>query len=225
MADKYSPDYWRRVKPDSIVTLTDEQALQDSLEESGQLVGRDYLVKQVRTVTHLDDLAEWWFYRLSDPDEELWLLAKIVGSEIALRVYFEPPEFPAGDRAHLIEHEMFWLFQEPPDPDNFSLTDLEFTEQLEQVLEEADGEVEVTFVLKPQGVQFGKMECEPSEKGLDDAFTAVVEYGTDDETESPELLLLEVGGEDGERGGHISLYLGNDLNFAEVEVLDSGAVV
>ncbi len=47
----------------------------------------------------------------------------------------------------------------------------------------------------------------------------VVEYASEQACANPELLLLELGGERGDEGGVITLLLGCDVRFGEVDVL------
>jgi hypothetical protein len=46
----------------------------------------------------------------------------------------------------------------------------------------------------------------------------VVEYSTTDKTDNPEMLILELGGEDGQQGGYIMMMLGCSVNAADVRV-------
>lgn len=221
MPDKTSPEYWEQLKPGSIVTLSDEQAIKESMEAGNGPRGIDYTTKSVITVKEMDGLAQWLLFELEGTDQDLWLMAKIVDQDIALRVYYEPEEFEVGDRGDALDRGDYWLFQEPEDPDNFEPTDLSYTTEIQQSMETQAGERDVIFRRKSQGEMHGTCSCEPKMAGIDEMFATVVEYSGPEDYENPEVLLLETGKQDNPNGGCIRLMLGADITPADVDILEA----
>ena len=219
MEEKESPQFWRELKPGSTISLTDEQALDDSMQSGQGVSARDYVVRERRSIKQLEGPLEWQLFDVEDGEERLWFLVKIVDADIALRVYFEAEGFEPGTRAELIDREMSWLFQEPEDPDDFRFNELTYAKEIIQDVE-VDGEgMEVHFRIKLQGEQHGACTHEPQQSWPQVMMATVVEYATEQACANPELLLLELGGEEGEDGGVITLLLGCGLRLSEVDVL------
>lgn len=238
---KHDPEFWQAVRPGDIIALTDEQAIQDSLEKGLGAEGMQYEVKRVTRIRELNELCEWLLFDL-DSEEELRLMVKIVDNEIDIRIYFAAEEFRAGDRVDMLEQDCYWLFKEPEDPDNFDPVELQFTEELEwSVPLDNDGVVDnVLFQQKGFGELFGKVTITPAESGMDNLVASVVELVTNEDVPNPELLIMETGAvgsividydeeEDKEtteetetdserRGGLIELFVGTPINLSEVEV-------
>ncbi len=219
MEEKENPQFWRELKPGSTISLNDAQALEDSMKTGLGVSARDYVVREIRSIVQLQGPVEWQLFNVEDGEERLWFLVKIVDTDIALRVYFEAEEFHPGTRSELIDREMSWLFQEPENPDDFRWNELAYTEEIIQALEVEGEEKEVIFRIKPQGEQHGACTHEPRQSWPQVMMATVVEYSTAAACENPELLLLELGGEEGEEGGVITLLLGCDVRLSEVDVL------
>jgi len=222
MSDKQNEEYWNRIEPGSIVTLDDSQAIEDSMKKGAGVKGIDYDVKSIRTIRHETGLCTWIMLELGGEEQDIWLMIKIVDADIDVRAYFEVPEFPSGDRADILERGCEWVFVEPEDANDFDLAELEFAQEITQSVAIKEGESEeVTFSIKEQGVLFGEATHCPELEGVEDVmFIAVAEYITETECENPELLILEMGGQDSERGGFITLMLGAPVNFSEIEVMN-----
>lgn len=214
--DPYDAKFWLSIKPKSTVILKDEQAIEDARKEGKGMNGYDYSVGAVRVITEMNNLARWVLLKLDGSDQEIWLMAKIVDEKFDLRVYFHDEGFEPGTRAELIEHGCQWLFSEPQ-KENWKPRDLKFTHEITQKPEGEDREV--VYVQKSQEM-YGHSSESPKPSGLPDKVLAtIVEYSTQDTTDNPELLVVELGGEGKNEGGHITLWLGSQVNPNEVEVV------
>ncbi len=213
-------EFWRSIRPGSTISLTDKLAIEDSLSRSKGFKGRDYIVEQVRTIRQEDDFAQWLMFKLEDADQQIWLMAKIVDQHVGLLVYYEPDEFKPADRTDLVARGDYWLFQEPSDPNDFFANELNYSREIVWGIDVDGKERDVQYQMKGQRVLYGICTHNPAMVGLEGAMMAVVEYQTHDDDENPELLVLELGGEDNDRGGLISVMFGNTINFSEVEVLN-----
>jgi len=208
--DKYQAEFWRTVKVGQTVVLSDEQAIEDALKAGKGKTEMDYLVKSIRVIEDRKTGIEWRFLRLESPDN-LWILIKIVDREFDLRAYFEPSDFQPGDRQDLLDHECYWMFDEPADPNNYRLNDLQFARSFE-----IEGCV---YEQKPFGMLAGFVRETPVVKELEGVLTCVCEYRTEGETKNPEAIFIEMGGEHSERGGYIYVLLGNPISQEDIEVI------
>jgi hypothetical protein len=214
--DKDDPNFWRGLKPESIISLSDEQSMQESMDEGKGLKPKDYVVREIQTIKESSGLAEWLFFRLDGGSQPLWLMAKIVDRNMDVRIYFEAPGFQSGNRRDVLEAGMDWLFKPPGDPVNFRLNELAYTGEISFT---EDGGKVVKFHRKPQGDLFGESTFLPKRSGVDRLLTAVVEYGATAACDNPELVLIEAGDEKSEEGGYIRLLQGCAANLSEVDVL------
>jgi len=214
--------FWRSLGCGSVVTLSDAQTREDSIKEGRGDQPLSFTVQTIRTITEAGGLAVWRLFHLSEVKQQIWLMAKVVGQEVDLRVYFEVPteQFQPGNRRDMVERNNLWLFQQPADPNHFTYNELEYTANIEAPAENGQP---VTFRMKPQGTLHGLLRTDPSGEEGDNDFTSVVEYQADplNASENPELLLLEVGNADNSDGGLITLWQGVALAPGEIDVLPS----
>jgi len=222
LEDKRDPAYWRAIKPNSTLTLTDEQALRESIS------GEDYLVKQIIKIREKSKICEWIFFILEGQDEtpDSILMAKLVDQEVDIRVFFEVDDFESGNRADMMDQENMFLFQEPED-EEFDYMDLAYAKHIGWDFpgdEEGDDDIHVDYNVKVGEMQ-GDVSYDPPESGVSVmadrtlSLATVVEFDTSDETTCPEMLLLEIGHPDLEEGGLIRMFFGNDIKPTEVDVL------
>lgn len=218
LEDKRDPAYWRAIKPDTTITLTDEQALRESVS------GQNYLVKQVIKIREKSGICEWLLFELEGQEEapDSWLMAKLVDKEVDIRVYFESDDFESGNRDDIIEQDDLWLFQPPEDPE-FCLehNELAYTKHIGWDFpgdEEGDDDIHVDYNVKIGELQ-GDISYDPPQSGQRELLATVVEFDTSDETTCPELLVLEIGHPENEEGGLIRLFFGNSIKPTEVDVL------
>jgi len=180
--------------------------------------GVDYVVKTVYQLKELNGLAEWNFFLLDDPGDIIWLMVKIVEQEIELRVYFEHPEFEPGNRKDMMDQENLWLFMEPDNPANFQYNDLKFTDHME--IESDNDEV---LIYGQKGFKEMHCSCEllPVPSKINNQIATIVEYQAKQKCDNPELLLLEMGGQDSSDGGLIRLMIGCNLRPTEIDILEA----
>lgn len=223
MNDKTSPDFWRSIKADSTITLSDQQAITDSIERGTGVAGIDYIVESIWKIREMNGLAEWLLFKLDEEDQELWLVVKIVDQHLNLLVFFEPDEFIPDNRRDVVERGDTWLFEEPEDNENFEFDALQFVSEIEWSVQTGEnGETfdqELLYRMKQQGVLYGHCTHDPVQAGIKRILTSVIEYATDSDYENPELMLLELGGENSSDGGLITMLVGNSINMDEVDVL------
>lgn len=213
--DKRDPAYWRAIKPDSTLTLTDEQALRESVS------GEDYLVKQVTKIREKGGICEWLLFELEGQGDtpDSWLMAKLVDQEVDIRVYFESNDFESGNRNDMIEQETLFMFQKPDD--DYSCEELRYAKHIGWDFpgdEDDDDDIHVDYNVKVGELQ-GDVSYDPRESGQHELLATVVEFDTSDETTCPELLVLEIGHPENDEGGLIRLFFGNGIKPTEVDVL------
>jgi len=220
-SDVNDPEFWQEIAPGSIITLKDEQTIEDSMKKNLGAKPIDYIVSKVRRIEEQDGMVQWTLCLLKDPDQRIWFMAKSVDRNIDFRAYYEPDEFRPGNRRDMVENGNLWLFQEPRDVNNYKLSELEFTTAIDRETEVHGSTRQVSYEQKSQGVLYGSMTSDPAETGFErGVFTAVAEYVTGDSAvQNPELLLLEMGGEAGSNGGLINLLLGASLTATDFEVV------
>ncbi len=232
LEDKRDPAYWRAIKPDSTLTLTDEQALR------ADVCGQSYLVKQVIKIREKSGICEWLLFEIEGQGDafDSWLMAKLVDQEVDIRVYFEPDpgDFESGNRNDMVEQDNLFLFQPPEDPDDFTCEELEYAKHIGWDFpgdEEGDDDIHVDYNVKVGELQ-GNVSYDPDNfrtatatvggtypSGQDELLATIVEFDTSDETTCPEMFVLEIGHPDNDEGGLIRLFFGNSINPTEVDVL------
>jgi len=217
--DRTDPEWWRNIRPQTTLTLTDEQALRENIN------GQNYLVQDgIVNIKQLEGLCEWLLFPIEGLDgaPDCWLMAKIVGDNVTLRVYFESDDFQSGNREDMFEQQTIWMFCEPDDVDDFEYGELEFAKHIGWDFpgdEEGDDNIHVDYNIKGAGEMQGKVRHFPSRSGDRDLIATVAEYDTSDETTCPEMLMLEIGHHDCDEGGLIQMMFGNEIRTLEVDVL------
>lgn len=220
MEDPREPDFWQHIQPGNLVVLSDAQALLEAVRQGLDAEGGlNYEVKRVLRLQELNDLAQWVMLRLEGADE-VWLMAKIVGAEVDLRVYFEVPELPPGNRADMIAREMYWLFEDPGPDWQSRYNDLDFARMitLDQAPAESTTATSTHYQQKPWGTLYASCQEVPPGATGKPYPAAVIEYHTEDPSDNPQLLLLELGGEQDTDGGYITMMLGCTMDPSELRV-------
>jgi hypothetical protein len=218
--DKNNPADWQSIKPQSIITISDAQGIQDSMRRGLGVRGIDYTVQSIARCQQLNGLSCHLLFTLADSEQTTFLTAKIVDGLVDLYLYFEPPDLQGGTRLEFLERGMHWLFQEPANPDSFQPSDLRYTKTIRQELPGGSGQtVELLYSMKTQG----ELQCNytetPARDGLHKPLLAtVVEYRTPQATENPELLILETG-EQRSQNSFVRFFLGCPVRPTEVDVL------
>lgn len=223
MYDKTSPDFWKSVRPGSTVRLTDELSLKETI------LGEEFRVRQIKTIKEVNDLATWIMFDLENitsgiKGSDLWLVIKIVDHHLDILVY-SLSDVVNGDRADAAE-ENPWIFNEHDLSDeNCGWLDMNYSHSIRWSFDDDEGNpFEVEYLSKGgrdnEIVQFhGRIAYKPTMSGIDDHVATIVEYTSVTECHAPEVLILEVGCVDNDRGGIIDLYFGNAINTTEIEIM------
>lgn len=232
----YSTRFWRSLKPGSTIVLKDEQTLEDMIESGESIAsGRDYQVEEAWRIRESRDVAEWQFFRIRSPRDvdATWLLVKSAGDQLSAGVYFEADGFHAGTRRELLDQNHHWVFEQPRDPSNFQLLDLQYATRLYFNLELNGEEREVEFA-KLGNMEFhGNATVEPEIRneslkdlpiGSPEAQNAnrmlgtVVEYETMLPVPNSKVVFFEVG-MPGADGGLVRMLQGSNIRMSDMEVL------
>src|ERR1700679_205260 len=107
--DKATPADWFTVKPKSVITISDAQAIQDSMKRGLGVKGIDYTVKSVGRLDQLEGLSTHLLFNLDDSEQAVNLLVKIVDDAVDLFLYFPVPGLEPGNRHELLDRGMLWL--------------------------------------------------------------------------------------------------------------------
>lgn len=216
--EKSKPKFWKKIQVGDMITIKDEQAIEDSFEEASSMHGMDQKVEKIQIIQEEDDLATWILFSLSNSDDlDMRLVVKIVGEDIALSIVTEIEGFEPDTKGKLLDEDICWMFESFDNKDD--IDDIEFSVIITQ---DIDGK-EYCFKQKRQSTMYGSSTCVPYEEYEDNIFTSITEYSCDDmKIDNSELLILEEG-EDEKEGGFISIFVGNNLELSEVEVFRQDA--
>jgi len=213
--DLTHPLNWPSLIAGSTVSLSDEQSLLQSKKNGNGLKPLDMTVERVSVITELDRRMSWVLINLSGGEIPLLLMGKVVDNLVDYRIYFPIPEINPASRKQNIDAGNFWMFKDPNKPD-FKLGELEFNGD---VYYDANG-TKLIYNIKPQGSLNGTVVEHPKRTGITDLLATVVEYNTTQPTESPEILVLELGSRYNADGGLITYYFGSSLNSNEIQFLN-----
>jgi hypothetical protein len=220
MADLKDPGFWEDIKPGSVLVLNDAQAMIEAVKRGLDADGgMNYEIKKILRLKELNNLAGWTLLKLEGVDE-VWFMVKVAAQEIDLRIYFEVPEFEPGNRADMIAREMYWLFKEPGPNWQSNYNDLQYIDSV-NIDQNPGGNspaTTTTYQQKSFGVMYSRCSEEPSQGAEKDYLATIVEYATTDRAENPEMLFLELGGEDRREGGYIMMMLGCAVSASDVRV-------
>lgn len=220
--DRTVPDFWRGVRPGSVIRLTDEPTLLRDMN------GIDYTVQAIETITEDDGHMEWILFRLESgkelPDsraDEPTLMVKIVGVNMELRIYRDDADFEPGNRQDMDAQDDLWMFFAPEDPDDFDVCELQYSEYIDY--EDDNGDDNDAVVIRfdqKHPEQNGEVVVEPSSSGSPQ-MAVISEYTAVDDYEESEAVIIEIGSADAmeETGGLISFMLGHTITPNETEVL------
>jgi hypothetical protein len=220
MTDLKDPNFWEDIKPGSVVVVNDAQAMLEALKRGLDAEGGvNYEIKRVLRLKELNSLATWILLKLEGIDE-IWFMVKIVGREVDHRIYFEVPEFTPGNRADMIAREMYWLFEDPGPDWQEAYNDLKYSGII-NIDTDPGGQgqaTKTTYQQKPFGEMHSRCSELPKQPASDEYLATLVEYSSADGTDNPELLILELGGEEAQEGGYIMMMLGCAASTADLRV-------
>lgn len=211
------PEFWRDIRPKSIVTLTDLSALEESLKEGRGADGEEYTVEWVYQIDEISKKAEWIFIKMNSvQDEIVYLMAMIVDGNFAIYSYYPAGGYEPSSRSEAVANGQQWLFVEPDDLNIPDPLKLEYTDHFNFTLsDDAGTETEVTYQKKSFGVMQGMGYRNPPEGRM---LVTIAMYATSTQCHSPEALVLEMGAPDNDQGGLIGLYLGEPIQPSEISV-------
>lgn len=179
--------FWKKLKINDVIGLQDKQAIEDQMEEGKDLGETDYEVKSIKTFNDEGNLAEYLLIDLERENENILLAVKIVDDTVSQRIYFKVEDFEEGNRLDIINRKDEWVFEEPADPSDFEISDLQYASTIEQQIDEE----EVEFYMLPQGELYGECTSIPKESGIGNIFLTLVEYTTDVDCINPFMLITE----------------------------------
>jgi hypothetical protein len=207
-------DNWINLEPGAFVTLSDQQALQDSKDRGEGLKGIDYKVESLAVAKDSEGFGTWVLINLNDGHQKLLLMVKGVDDFVDHRVYYESPEFRPDRREDVIARGDTWLFENGDSASPNAAASLHYAREINY---SANGS-EVRYVLKDQGERHADFKEKPSLSGASNLVVTIVEYSTGDPTDNPEMLVLEIG-ITSRRTGEVSLYFGCAINPSELDIV------
>lgn len=182
---------------------------------SGEASGENiYSIALVRKIVQKETDHEWMFFQLQESATPLWLMVKITPESVGFSLLSESDELRSGTRKEFIERQEFWLFNEPNDPESLILEELDFASEIFWVVENSDTEVqgrEILYRMHEQGILYGLVTHTPTQFPLEPVMGIVVEYTTEEDPDNSDLVVLEIGGEEGQEGGHITVMFGSPV--------------
>lgn len=209
--DKTQPEFWRSIRPGTIVVLKDERTLAKMLSEKKGTSGESFEVPRVTVVREAHGLCEW---RLIDLDANRRLVAKIVDKEIKLSSMSFASDWEPKRRSDLVAQQAFFLFDEPANPDNFKPSDLAFTATMPR--EDTHGK-KFEYRKRAQGDLHGEVTQVPAASGVNRLYATIAEYSAfPQEVEEPEFMIVEFGATS---DGSINFLVGSEVRMSDVDVL------
>ncbi len=215
--EKLSPlESWKRLEPGAFVTLSDQQAIEDSQKRGQGVRGIDYTVEQTGIATDFDGFATWVFAFLNDGHKKLLLMVKGDDAHIEHRVYYATEDFRPAKRENVIARGDRWLFEAHPEGQQQKVSHLQYAAAIPYSV----GRSEHLYLRKDHGERHCEYTEKPTVPGLGLLVSTVVEYSTSDPTENPELLILEIATAKN-KTGEVALYLGCPVRESEVDIVEA----
>jgi len=218
--DQTQSEFWREVRPKSVITINDEQALIASLDSDKGLVGEEFFVKWVQNIREQSNLVEWLYFCLENNSEEVYLLVTIVDNEEPdLAIFFDAGGWESCNRSEVIDKDQEFIFEAPDDEENFDFLGLKYASSFEwELVNDDDSVTNARYdLVSPYPLQSWTHQNPPD---ADRLLTTIAYYKSKTEgAHSPLALILEMGHPDNENGGLIKVYLGSPIRASEMTVL------
>jgi len=196
----------RKVKAGDIVSLKDEQTLQDLFQSGNTALGIDLVVDNVLTITESHNIVTW--KRIQFVESDIVLVIKDAGGDAYdVRVCFPPDEYEPGNRSDLCGTDWILRLFEKAEDDEQPLDSYEYIRSIDINYDDL-GTIE--YKIKG-GTLYGRDN--------QDRFCSVTEWSASQDCPNPEIIAFEIGGDDSDDGGYIDLYQGVNLFPEEYEVL------
>jgi len=208
---KHEPNFWRSIKRGDIISLSDEETLNESMEDGEGLSAVDFTVNAAPEIMTDQAGCEYLMISLEASGKtDLMLFVIIFDGEVDVKAFFEDAEcFSPNSRGEVIEDGNEWIFAEPEDESNFDFDDLEFA----KVIDFDD----TTYTMKATGTAHGNFRHDSELAAF------VTEYdlteAEDEECTSTELLIIEKFRPEAE--GFVSLYFGYKITLMDITVLQA----
>jgi len=205
------------------ITLTDEVTICELLRAKipGAVNGEVFEVAEKTLFTQAEKLFRLVIYQLRSVHRTRFFAIKTVDSLCDYRIYEENGWFLPGTRADIIATDNAFIFQEPPDPNNYRVADLLFSDSIRLL---SSNNQEIEYVKKNRAV-FGNVLDTPKKSGFHyPLFAQMVEYSTSGAADNPEILILESGGLDSKgnpvpEGGWINFWEGRNITEGDFAVI------
>lgn len=241
MEDKNSAKFWKNIKKGANIILNEFYQMEDGITEFT-------VKKVERAVVSDRDgnsIVEFLFIRLKvETIEEKLLVVKLVeDEEVEVRIFEEDPNFESGSRETVINGGGAWLFEEPSDDDertdDYDDSEYELDDEYEldggnnedqvenstdltdlQYVQAIENDDEVVFEQK----RFGELQAEYYDDKGRNYLATIVEYSAqlDDEElaeyKNPEMVILEIGKHESDKGGLVKFFYVRYINSLDVEI-------
>ena len=217
-APRTALDPWLALQPGSFITLSDQQAIEDSQKRGGGVQGIDYTVENVGIATDFDGFATWVLATLYDGHQRLLFMVKGDETQMEHRVYHASEDFRPARREVVMSRGDDWIFETPASSGRSDAARLRYAAQIPY----SEGGVDLHFVLKDHGERHCEYTEKPVVSGFGSLVATIVEYATADPTDNSELLILEIATAKA-KTGEVSLYLGTVVRASEVEIVRTAA--
>lgn len=214
-----SKKYWQSVTLGSQVILTDQAAIEASMNDKRGMEGMQYTIDNITSITEFNNLCSWIVYRIVNPKQILFLVVKIIGEEAELRVFYNPESIPSGNRADMINAEMFFMFANANDSSLNNLLKLKYVQEINWTFDFGSGPYQVLFTQKGGLELTGKASLNPPAFQGETIIATISEYSTKEVCAESEMMILEVGNVKSKQGGLINFLVGNKINEFELEVV------
>ena len=205
---------WKQVKPGSLISLSDAKTIIDRVKAGKGPTPESYSIGSILSVKEKDGLAEWRLMELGG----LWLMAKIVDSNVDLVVLRDAPDWTPSTREELVNKELLFMFNAPANPDKFEYDELTYVDAIPVTNAEINGNQETMFYLKPQREQHGRAEWQPPQSGVSDVIATIAEFSTEANKgfTDTQLVIVELGAKPS--NGLVRFLVGRTISLNDASV-------
>ncbi len=207
--EKRNPRFWTSISEGDIISLDDEETLNESVESGDGLRSVDFTVVDIQTAEDNAGCEHLLLALTARGKTDITLMVTIFEGDVSVKSLFEDNDcLEAGSREEVLESGSEWIFAEPEDADDFDIDELKFAKSIE-----FDN---TTYKMRRTGTASVSFNC--------DLQGFITEYdlteAEDEDDTNTYLIIIEKYNPDGGEG-IVSLYFGSEVNMAEIEVLKS----
>jgi hypothetical protein len=207
-------DPWLALQPGSFLSLSDQQAIEDSQKRGGGVQGIDYTIENVGIAKDFDGFASWVLATLFDGHQRLLFMVKGDETHVEYRVYHASADFRPARREAVMARGEHWLFETPTSSRNFDAAKLLYATEIPY----SAGGTDLHYIRKDHGERHCDYSEKPVVSGFGSLVATIAEYSTSEPTENPELLILEIATSKN-KTGEVSLYFGTPVRASEVDIV------